>query len=396
MKSNVVVIFLLLTFFVYFFFFFHRKVRGAFHNTTKSSNDDVCDETFLARTLRRLGPPRKKKRNGRLKAANLVFIDASNENVRLRLKKQLIQNFENFDKHFLQPFGIDYVIINKFGPESSFDIGDIARELSWTTELNTPLSFKSIEDNIDSVARTKALFFLSSRKTRVVYYSLSFDLPVFLQTMGELGLEEDPEWLVCAERKWSSSYALASAVAAHHLLLDPFLFYYDYTFHAGVDLIFERTPDVNPVDEMERRGSHFFHTYLFPGNSSHSCQENAFEYTLHFSNLTNIPAKSAQYSWCKNTDYFYGNFVGMSSLLRSPAARLFNMWLYECTDGYFKYRWGDQASWPMYICMWLDVPDLSNNDQIADFSSWRGKYFYHPGDCGASVCKMPFVPHYER
>jgi hypothetical protein len=190
------------------------------------------------------------------------------------------------------------------------------------------------------------------------------------------------DWLKCDGKRRDLSYNLFSGAAfAHHLLLDPLLDTYEFTFKIDVDVNFLEQPDVDPVLAMQSADCAVLHTRLWPGESHHDCQEDAFEYTVEFGKLINYGPRSAQYDWCKKTDYFYANFLGLSSaVFRSPAAKLFNRWLYECTTdrGYFRHRWGDQASYPMYVCQWLDVPNVWDDPQICDFSRWRNKVFFHP------------------
>lgn len=84
----------------------------------------------------------------------------------------------------------------------------------------------------------------------------------------------------------------------------------------------------------------FVHSQIYPGSKARSCQENANGALLKFAEGAGLTAASAKYPWCRDTDYFYGNFVGGTSyFLRSPANTILNTWLYECVpEGYFKHR----------------------------------------------------------
>jgi hypothetical protein len=362
---------------VVFFFFI---IDGVFINFSKSAgtfNYDMpatsvsCGEEYISTELERVGIPDFKNLQKRpiqsLRSANVVVVDYSNVTVLKNTLSVLAKNFKNLDKFFLHPFRIDYIVVTP---------SDATLKVDFNFLIET-LDLKRFAGRFDFIFdKTCVDIFQSNIGTRVIFYRRTFKLPDYL--LKNLSRLDDPDWLYCAGKKWALPYVTTNAYNTHHLLLDPFLEHYDYTFQVMFDIFFLSQPDVNPIEFMERTGGLFLHTQVFPGDLWHDCQENVYEYTLNFGDLAHYRARSEAYSWCKNTDWFYGNFVGFSSrFLRSRAAKIFNSYLYECTDGYFKYRWGDQASWTAFLCQWLDIPDLANDSQIVDFSYWRNKFFLH-------------------
>jgi hypothetical protein len=52
--------------------------------------------------------------------------------------------------------------------------------------------------------------------------------------------------------------------------------------------------------------------------------------------------------------------------------------MYECVkDGCFRYRWGDQAPLPMYLCLARNIPDVANSSDVCSLQSWRDSVFFH-------------------
>ena len=124
---------------------------------------------------------------------------------------------------------------------------------------------------------------------------------------------------------------------------------------------------------MRKQGCAIAHTLIYPGNESVGCQHGSFDALTEFSRLSCSYIASSAHAWCsKEGDFFYGNlWGGASSFLRSEANTILNIWLYECHNGYFRYRWGDQATPALYVCHWIDAPKLNALPQVCDFTQWR-------------------------
>jgi hypothetical protein len=217
--------------------------------------------------------------------------------------------------------------------------------------------------------------FITPRGTRVRVRARGFPLPRYLQR--EPTLIDAPGWRTCSGRRWPLGYVLYSGAAfAHHVLTDPLLAEYDFTIKVDTDIRFFRAPPENIVVLMQEHGCAIAHTSVLSGNGDGAdCQKGAFAALLRFSELAASPIASRARPWCNRPlglDYFYGNLMGgASSFLRSEANTLLNVWLYECDEGYFRNRWGDQASPALYICQWLDAPALADAEGLCDLSHWR-------------------------
>jgi hypothetical protein len=79
-------------------------------------------------------------------------------------------------------------------------------------------------------------------------------------------------------------------------------------------------------------------------------------------------------SWCETDNqpkgYFYGNFVAYrTSFMRSELALKLSRYLYYHEgQGYFRYRWGDQAFPPAILCHALHESEAVNSTWAPDES----------------------------
>ena len=288
--------------------------------------------------------------------------------------------FDDLDAHFLAPFRYDHVLLFQRGAGLDCALLAAAHRLGW---LDAPRAAGG--QVVGGSAFLCALLhagacadrdFWTPRGTRVRVRARDFALPLYLQQ--DPSLLDAPGWRECEGQQWSLGYTMYSGAAyAHHVFIDDLLASYDFTFKVDADVRFHRRPPADPVAIMRERRCVMAHTAVLPGSLHASCQRGAFAALQRFSKLSGSLSASAGREWCAQAvgpDYFFGNFMGgASSFLRSKANALLNTWLYECDEGYFRSRWGDQASPALYLCHWLDVPSLQGNatPHICDFSDWR-------------------------
>jgi len=377
MKRRFVPVLILFVVVVFSFFlsFSRFHVLSEEKNNFSYSNSNVCNADWLKKEMLRMGPPLTKSVFSSPPRAAVISIlgvannDADSQVLFNKHLSELGENFNRLDLYFLYPFKMDFVLFFPADVQFIANVTLISFQLDWK-ELSPP----------QQLFGTTIYSYFTKLNTVVKVVGRPFPLPHFIQQ--NLSLLDGEDWLACAGRKHSLSYNLYSGAAfVFHLFFDQVLETYDFTFKVDTDVVFFSQPPDNPIAAMMKRECAFLHTRIWPGNSHHSCQENAYESMVEFSKLSGRQALSVDYEWCKNTDYFYGNLVGLSTtFFFSPAMKLFSKWLYECTrdNGYFRHRWGDQASYPIFLCQWLDIPDIRNNEQICDFSSWRGTVFFHP------------------
>lgn len=362
----------------------------------------LCDAATLRAEMASLSrsepPPQMFNRGGATAAAMSVIGIVPPSNILNHLRalfnsrpagwaivEEFVTTFPPLDEFFLAPAQVDYVLL--YSADTGLDCMVIAaaERLKWR---RTSLSGGEAEATRGSdwcrfgfsFGSSASGDYLSPRGTRVKVRARYFALPRYLQR--DPSLLENINWRKCAssgpevERQWPLGYVLYSgAVFAHHLLIDPLLAQYDFTFKVDTDIRFFRAPPEDFILQMRRRGCAIAHTQIYPGSYSSGCQHGAFEALQRFATLADSPSASAAHSWCSapsGIDYFFGNLMGgASAFLRSEANTLLNVWLYECHDGYFHYRWGDQASPALYMCHWIDAPYLNASNAVCDFSHWR-------------------------
>lgn len=222
--------------------------------------------------------------------------------------------------------------------------------------------------------------------SRLLRYTTPKGLEVFMQSI----IVHLPSYFLskpvvptCVDRKFSLQYALYSgSVWVYQLLHLPLLSRYDFLIKIDTDIdVLKPMPDVGAI--MQERGCKAMHSAF---QSSTTCEDGSVPAMKSFlKSNKDVHAASFQYPWCSTGTrpprIFHGNFVGFSTrMLQAPAVQRLSTFLYEeWADGYFPHRWGDQASYMLYTCMALDVPDIyAPNPEICDLSDLRhGKYFKH-------------------
>ena len=282
---------------------------------------------------------------------------------------ELRSNFGAVDEHLLAPHNMSFVFMYDFPAlpedEVSMQLGSLFSSLLWTR----PPGEAAAEGDVDGEWR-------SPRGTRLLVKGRRFELPLYIQRAPEL-LERN-DWLSCHGRKFSASYNLYSgAIWSHHLFFEPLLDQFDFVFKIDLDIKFLRRAPIAPASVMQEQGCLFLHTSI--NGRDTDCQDGVFQATVAFSQLLDTSPASAKYQWCQEPHYFYGNFIGYNMYFQTTPAQLyFSRWLYECfEEGYFRHRWGDQASYPMYLCLARDIPDLRNSSDVCSLESWRNDVFKH-------------------
>jgi hypothetical protein len=276
--------------------------------------------------------------------------------------------FPGLDEYLLSPYQLTYVFLYDFPnmSKSSLDLEDIFRNnLKWVKRLQGQDSSQSADGEWQSLLGT-----------RIIVKGRKFELPLYLQREPEL--LNNLSWLGCVGIRRSPSYNLYSgAVFSHHILSDPSLDEFDYVFKVDLDVEFFKKAPFSPSLLMKNSKCLFLHSTIKSEKSD--CNTGVIEATKDFANILGRSPYSQNYEWCKVPYYFYGNFVGLNlEFYSSPAQQYFSRWLYECVkDGYFRYRWGDQAPFPMYLCLTRVIPNLVNNSDVCSVESWRGSIFEH-------------------
>jgi hypothetical protein len=284
---------------------------------------------------------------------------------RPRLLKRFREHFLAQDKHFFSPYGIDYVLLLQEGSGIDCALLDIFIGFGWSLAGGgavTPCSAPTLpgtafgERNASGVYRT-------ARGTRAVVLARNFALPRYVQRNP--ALLDDPTWRTCGFRM-SISYNLFTAAYVHHAFVEPALDAYDATFKVDVDVVFSGPLPKNPLERL--RGCSVAHVGVL---DHESCNVGAREAVVRFGELTGRPPASLTHGWFQKGDFFRGEFnAGLSHIIRSPGNTILHTWLYECNEGFFRTRWGDQAVYALFFGYWRDIPDVRNNSEVCDFSGW--------------------------
>ena len=296
--------------------------------------------------------------------------------IRCNLSESLIDlltNFDALDNFLLSPAQLTYVFLYDFPnmPETSKDLESFFRlSLKWSRI--TPIKLEEQwEEQLHTVGEWKSI-----RGTRILTKGRRFELPQYIQREPEL--LNNPNWLGCVGIRRSVSYNLYSgAVFSHHIFSEPILDEFDYVLKVDLDILFSKIIPFSPTSLMRDKDCVFMHSEIKVDKSD--CNAGVVQAARDFAEILGGSLSSLGYEWCAVPHYFYGNFLGFNmAFYSSPKQQYFSRWLYECVeDGYFRYRWGDQAPLSMYLCLARDIPDIKNNSDICSLESWRGTIFQH-------------------
>jgi hypothetical protein len=174
----------------------------------------------------------------------------------------------------------------------------------------------------------------------------------------------------------SLSYNLYSgAVYAHHLIHETILNNYDIIFKIDVDIRFRKQIDISIVGAMNQNGAVFMHSSFLLDQFTTGRVDALNRFSKHFGKKS----KSLNHTWCNDGFIFYGNFIAYkANYMHSELNRQMSKFLYEHVDDWFRNRWTDQTLWPMYLCQWINIPEIRNSSKILDMSFLRNQeYFIH-------------------
>lgn len=189
----------------------------------------------------------------------------------------------------------------------------------------------------------------------------------------------------CSRRTWSLDYALYSgAVFSYHLLKLPILERYEFMLKIDSDVHFhKRIPDLGRYFRTKGTNCVVAHSTI---HRSTDCEKDLPLALRTFSEAFpqyGIP-KSIQYPWCDTNgrirDTFYCNFVAYSTrrlLLHNTVQALSDFLYHNFSQGYFQYRWGDQATPIGFLCMIYEMKDVAHDDRVCDLTYLRNTYFNH-------------------
>ena len=185
----------------------------------------------------------------------------------------------------------------------------------------------------------------------------------------------------CYGTTWSFDYAFWSgAVTTYHVLHLAIIKHFDFLFKIDLDVrYYKNVPHEffdSDIDECD-----VVYTAL---KYQTDCERNTLEaMKLFFSQGYEASERSfAEEILAKSTwdfMYFYGNFVGLSTkMLLSPGSKRLANFLYEeYSDGYFKFRWGDQAPMVAFTSYYLKMTDAVKSEKTCDRSFLRDDFFQH-------------------
>ena len=329
---------------------------------------DVSRDWALIRSLESNQLISGQVRAGQVRSAVVVIIGSHKPVFENMTDKKFVDfraNFPALDKHLLAPHKMALVLLYDFPANSGhfLHLREAIHNLSWTRPVSTDTA-------PDGEWR-------SPLGSRLLVKGRSFLLPEYIQRKTDL--LDRPDWLGCAGSRLDVSYNLYSGAAyGHHIFFEPILAdNFDYVLKVDLDIRFlEQAPEA-PGDLMHRQGCLFLHSQI--KNRDNDCQDGAFEATTAFASIVGEEPASARHRWCREIDYFYGNFIGFKmAFFSSPAQLYFSRWIYECVeDGYFRRRWGDQAAPPQKLCLVRDIEDLTTSVDICDLQEWRNTVFKH-------------------
>ena len=184
----------------------------------------------------------------------------------------------------------------------------------------------------------------------------------------------------CSKRTWSLDYALYSgAFWVYHLLRVERIKQYDFYIKVDLDIMVLQPIDF-PSLLVNKTNVMIAHTSIL--KRFNDCERMSLRIMRDYVNLYKISAKMS--SWCsmeKLEYYFYGNFVAYnSSFMTNKDVLDFTEYLYQNrSEGYFQYRWGDQATPPLLLCLFSNHTSRSmkKHTNVLDLSHIRYKYFVH-------------------
>ena len=319
--------------------------------------------------------------------------------------QQLMGRFEKNDELFYAPMAshTDIVIFYTVYPEDADALlHDDLLKLG-CTELTNSSSLTSSNPQVSDIyarLRHPAIAsldelssireFVSPRGSHLITVPVAVNLPQHV--VRDIGKLSRPDWMKCANKRWSMGYVLFSgAVFSSKLLLHPILRGYDYFVKMDLDIRFlQPIPAPSIFQSMHEQGCMWMHSQY--SSRKEDCGLDGPEAVEAWAaEHQTVPASFGR-KWWKSLDYFYGNFVGgWLGWVRSVENRQLATYLYENErhPGYFQHRWGDQPPFAKMLGMWFDIADgdvqgkyrmtvkKPMHSQVCDFSALRSVAFVH-------------------
>ena len=232
--------------------------------------------------------------------------------------------------------------------------------------------------------------FVTTHGAHILTVPIAVNLPQHL--VHDIGKVQQPNWMKCANKRWSMGYVLFSgAVFSSKLLLHPILRGYDYFVKMDLDIRFlQPIPAPSIFQSMHEQGCMWMHSQY--SSRKEDCGLDGPEAVEAWAaEHQTVPASFGR-KWWKSLDYFYGNFVGgWLGWVRSVENRQLATYLYENErhPGYFQHRWGDQPPFAKQLGMWFDIADgdvqgknrtttaAPINSQVCNYAPLRRSVFIH-------------------
>ena len=188
----------------------------------------------------------------------------------------------------------------------------------------------------------------------------------------------------CHHKGWGLRYAMYSgAVFSYHILKLPILYKYEYMLKLDVDIHFHhKMPDLGRFFRRKGQRCLVAHSAM---QTSDDCEKEVPLALQLFAKQhpQHGQPKSFGHPWCNHRGHilkkFYGNFVVYSTerLLLHPTVQAMSSFFYHnFSQGFFQYRWGDQAPPIAFLCMLYEIENITNDYRICDISYLRDRDFF--------------------
>ena len=188
----------------------------------------------------------------------------------------------------------------------------------------------------------------------------------------------------CSGRSWTSDYAMYSgAFFAYHLLRLSLLRRYRFYVKVDSDICVHKRIPVhwllpNDPDVL------VMHTQI---HASTDCERGALERVRDY--RSKHGAMGPMSPWCEYSEVreiVYGNFVvfNVTFMTSERVLRLTDYLYHERGEGYFKYRWSDQALIPSLLCGAAEpraVRNMNLDPRLQSLAHLRGTHFEHRKRC---------------
>lgn len=282
-----------------------------------------------------------------------------------------MRNFHENEKHLFLHLNKAALLI--CSPIS--DVLDVQRHLITALNWTHVASYSHIHQYTNGTIEE----YVSPRGIRILFQAMHVDLPPKV-------LQNHHIKPSCAGRTFQISYALYSgAVFSHHILQLPIIDKFKVFVKVDADLTFTQDVSFDIGQKMISQGCSVMHSVLEAVWSG--CEDGNLEAIRTFAASTGAQQPlSDSYEWCnkdmqgESTSFIiYGNFMGYSRDLIQRIRPLASWLYYEWQMGYFVKRWGDQGASIAFVCYALDIPDITNDQKVCDFSKLRSTEFIHAG-----------------